>query len=75
MVASARLPPRFSSPWTAVSGCSAADYTVTAPVFTAGNVNPGSTVTGTATIQMINRTAVNQDGCKLATVPLYFTAA
>jgi hypothetical protein len=63
------------TPWVAVSGCSAADYTVGTPTFSTGNVNPGATVTGTVTIQMINRAAVNQDGCKLATVPLYFTAS
>ena len=60
--------------WTSVSGCSAADFTVGTPSFTATELAPGASTTGTVTLQMKNRTGVNQDGCKSASVPLYFTA-
>lgn len=62
------------SVWTAVAGCSAADFTVGTPVFTAKELAPGGTATGTVTLQMTDRPGVNQDGCKNASVPLYFTA-
>jgi hypothetical protein len=63
------------SAWTAVADCSAADYTVSfTPPFTAADVAAGGTASGTATIQMVN-SATNQDGCKLASVPLYFVAS
>jgi hypothetical protein len=55
--------------------CSAADFTVGNPVFTAKEVSPGGTATGTVTLQMKDRTDVNQDGCKGATVPLHFLAS
>ena len=60
--------------WTAVAGCSAADYTVGVPAFTPGEVAPAGVVNGTVTLTM-NNLSTNQDGCKLATVPLYFVAA
>lgn len=63
------------SPWTAVAGCSAADYSVsvsTAPTY--DDVAPGSSRTGTATVEMVNA-AGNQNACKDATVPLYFAAS
>src|SRR6478735_3766720 len=59
--------------WTSVVGCSAADYTVGTPSFTAGDVASGATVDGTVTISM-NNLASNQDGCKGAAVPLYVAA-
>lgn len=60
--------------WTAVSGCSKDDFVVGEPVFAAKELAAGGTATGTVTLQMIDRPGVNQDGCKNATVPLYFTA-
>jgi len=60
--------------WDAVSGCSAADYSVGTPDFTAGDVASGATVTGTVTISM-NNLSSNQDGCQNATVPLYVAAS
>lgn len=61
--------------WTSVAGCSAADYTVsitTAPTY--DDVDAADTRSGQATISMNNRNAT-QDGCKNATVPLYFHAS
>ena len=60
--------------WNSVAGCSAADYTVGTPSFTAGDVAAGATVDGTVTISM-NNLGSNQDGCKNATVPLYVAAS
>ncbi len=60
--------------WTAVAGCSAADYTVGTPAFTPGDIASGATVDGTVTITMKNL-ATNQDGCKSASVPLYVSAS
>jgi hypothetical protein len=61
--------------WTAVNGCSAADFTVVGPTnFTPTEIEAGRSITGTVTLQMIDRTGVNQDGCKGATVPLHFAA-
>ncbi len=61
--------------WDAVDGCSDADYTVeiTSTPTDLGpvSINPGSSVTGTASIQMID-TGDNQDACKSAIVPLWF---
>ncbi|MHA7220285.1 hypothetical protein ACX80L_15535 [Arthrobacter sp. MDT1-48-3] len=57
--------------WNDVANCSAADYTVSPATFTAGDIAPGATKTGTVTITM-NNTNLNQDGCKNAAVPLYF---
>jgi hypothetical protein len=59
--------------WTDVSGCSASDYTVGTPTITAGQIASGASVSGTVTVTMINLTT-NQDACKNATVPLYFSA-
>ncbi|MBT2538301.1 hypothetical protein [Arthrobacter sp. ISL-69] len=61
--------------WTAVANCSAADFTVGTPTFTATEIPANGTVTGTVTLQMIDRPGVNQDGCKGATVPLRFAAS
>lgn len=61
--------------WTEVTGCSAADFTVGTPIFTATELAAGASATGTVTLQMIDRPGVNQDGCKNATVPLYFSAS
>lgn len=61
--------------WTAVSGCSEDDFTVGSPVFTATEIPSGEFITGTVTLQMIDRPGVNQDGCKGATVPLHFGAS
>ena len=68
------------SAWTGVTGCSKDDFAVGTPVFTAtelaaGSSATGTTATGTVTLQMIDRPGVNQDGCKNATVPLYFSAS
>ncbi|WP_258803041.1 hypothetical protein [Pseudarthrobacter sp. NS4] len=63
------------SAWTAVNGCSAADFTVGSPNFTATEIPAGGEVTGTVTLQMIDRPGVNQDGCRGATVPLHFSAS
>jgi hypothetical protein len=60
--------------WTAVAGCSSADYTVGTPAVTYGQIAAGANVAGTVTITM-NDLATNQDGCKLATVPMYFVAS
>ncbi|GAP53936.1 hypothetical protein AHiyo6_05010 [Arthrobacter sp. Hiyo6] len=59
--------------WTAVTGCSAADFTVT-PSIVPGEIAPGGTVSGTVTVTM-NNLSSNQDGCKGVTVPLYFSAS
>ncbi|MEV7135661.1 hypothetical protein AB0N24_22580 [Arthrobacter sp. NPDC093128] len=61
--------------WTAVSGCSAADFAVGTPAFTIAEIPANGTATGTVTLQMIDRPGVNQDGCKGATVPLHFAAS
>lgn len=60
--------------WTSVSGCSAADYTVDTPAFTPGEIAGGAKIDGTVTLTMNDSTST-QDGCKLATVPLYFVAS
>jgi hypothetical protein len=63
------------SAWTAVAGCSAADYSVSitsAPTY--DDVAPGDTRAGTATVEMVNA-AGNQNACKDAVVPLYFAAS
>jgi hypothetical protein len=61
--------------WTAVSGCSAADFAVGTPSFTVTEIPANGTVTGTVTLQMIDRPGVSQDGCKGASVPLHFAAS
>ncbi len=60
--------------WTAIPGCSAADYTVGTPTFTAGDIASGSSTDGTVTITMKNL-STNQDACKNVSVPLYFSAS
>ena len=62
------------SAWVAVPGCSAADFAVGTPDITKGQIAAGTTVTGTVSIQMVNRDA-NQNGCQNVTVPLYFEAS
>ena len=61
--------------WTAVGGCSAADFTVGTPSFTVTEIPANGSVTGTVTLQMKDRATVNQDGCKGAVVPLHFAAS
>ncbi|WP_458781313.1 hypothetical protein [Arthrobacter sp. D3-16] len=61
--------------WTAVSGCSADDFVVGKPNFTTTGIEAGKSVTGTVTLQMVDRPGVNQDGCKGAAVPLHFAAS
>jgi hypothetical protein len=61
--------------WTAVTGCSAADYSVgTTTGFTYGTLAAGASVTGSVAITM-NNLGTNQDGCKNAAVPLYIVAS
>jgi hypothetical protein len=65
---------------TAPLTCTADDFTVGAftvnnTTFTGADVAANGTVTGTVTLQMNNRTGVNQDGCKNAVVPLHFAAS
>jgi hypothetical protein len=62
------------STWNSVAGCSAADYTVGTPAITYGNIPAGGSVSGTVSVTM-NNLPTNQDGCKNATVPLYFVAS
>jgi hypothetical protein len=62
------------TPWTAVPGCSSDDYAIGTPTITYGDVTPSGVVNGSVTVSMTNR-AANQDGCKGATVPLYFVAS
>lgn len=60
--------------WTAVPGCSAADYTIGTPVIPYGELAPGGVADGTVSVSM-NNLGTNQDACKLAAVPLYFVAS
>ena len=60
--------------WTAVPGCSAADYTVGTPTITYGTIAGGASTPGTVTVTMISR-VTNQDACQGVTVPLYFVAS
>ncbi|WP_028271541.1 hypothetical protein [Arthrobacter sp. UNC362MFTsu5.1] len=61
--------------WTSVTGCSKDDFAVGSPSFTATEIPANGYITGTVTLQMIDRPGVNQDGCKGATVPLHFAAS
>lgn len=62
--------------WSLTAGCSAADFLLGEPTFTPTELEAnGGKVTGTVTLQMINRADVNQDGCKGAAVPLHFVAS
>ncbi|WP_163161601.1 hypothetical protein [Arthrobacter sp. Alg241-R88] len=60
--------------WTSSTGCKTADFAIADYDFTAKELEPGGTATGTVTLQMVN-SAENQDGCKGATVPLHFAAS
>jgi predicted ribosomally synthesized peptide with SipW-like signal peptide len=60
--------------WSSVAGCSNLDYTVGTPAITYGTIAPAGSASGTVTVTM-NNLGSNQDGCKLATVPLYFVAS
>ncbi|MDF2049293.1 hypothetical protein [Arthrobacter sp. Cr_A7] len=62
------------SAWTSVPGCSKDDFKVGTAVFTPEELAANQSLTGTVTLQMINRDA-DQNGCKGATVPLYFSAS
>ncbi len=63
------------SAWTSVAGCSAADFVVGTASFTPEELAASESLTGTVTLQMVNREDVNQNGCKGATVPLHFVAS
>lgn len=60
--------------WTAVSGCSASDFSISNVSVTAANLAHNDTTTGSFDIQMKD-TGANQNGCKSVTVPLYVTAS
>ncbi len=64
------------SAWTAVVGCSSADYTVGTPVITGGygQIAALGVKSGTVTVTM-NNLGTNQDACKSVTVPLYIVAS
>lgn len=70
------------SPWTAVAGCSASDFSIDGAAVgakandasLAGEVAAGTSVSGSLTIAMIDNGQV-QDGCKNATVPVYLFAS
>ena len=59
---------------TSNSGCTAADFDVSATTITYGDVAAGATVDGTFEITMVNR-AANQDDCKNVTVNLEVAAS
>lgn len=61
------------STWSAVSGCSFADFTVGTPVFTQATISASGSSSGTVTVTMKD-TGTVQDGCKNASVPIYFLA-
>lgn len=62
------------SAWTAVTGCSAADYAVGTPTFTPGEIAGDDNTDGTVTITM-NDLTTDQNACQGVTVPLYFVAS
>ena len=62
------------SGWTAVTGCSADDFTVSIENFVATDLDAGATYNGTAKISM-NNLGADQNACRLASVPLYFSAS
>lgn len=62
------------SAWTAVVGCSAADFTIGTPVVDYGEIAGETSVEGTVTIALIN-SGTNQDACQNIDVPLYIAAA
>ncbi|GGL03116.1 hypothetical protein GCM10007382_23680 [Salinibacterium xinjiangense] len=59
--------------WTAVTGCSAADFAVGNVVYQPGQIAGGGQLIGTIDISMLNRDA-NQDACQDIEIPLYFLA-
>ncbi len=63
------------TPWVSGDGCSYEDFAVGTPSFDRTQIEPGKSVTGTVSLQMINRPTVNQDGCQNASVPLHFEAS
>jgi len=62
------------SEWIAVTGCSAADYTLGTPSVVYGEIAGGADVSGTVTIAM-NNLGTDQDACQGVTVPLYLVAS
>lgn len=62
------------TPWTRVANCSASDYSITNVSVPNLQIASLGSFVGSATITMNNLNA-NQDGCKLASVPLYFSAS
>lgn len=62
------------SAWTAVSGCSAADYAIGTPSVVYGEIASGDDVSGTVTITM-NNLGTDQNACQGKTVPLYLVAS
>ena len=60
--------------WSAVTGCSALDYTVSTPAITYGQIAPSASVTGNVTVTM-NNLGTNQDACKNVAYPLHFVAS
>lgn len=63
------------TPWTAVPGCSAADYQVsTGAAVPSGDLAAGATASGWFTVQMVDSTS-DQDACKNVSVPLYVKAS
>lgn len=59
---------------TSNSGCTDADFDVSATTITYGDIAAGDTVDGTFEITMVNR-AANQDACKNVTVNLEVNAS
>jgi hypothetical protein len=59
------------SAWTAVDGCSAADFEVALVAPVTGPIAADEALTGTATVTMVN-SLDNQDACQDVTVPLHF---
>ena len=68
--------------WTSVAGCSKDDFTINAAAAgvtandtsLAGVIAPGVTVDGSITLKMIESNG-NQDGCKLAAVPVHLAVS
>ena len=59
--------------WNTTPGCSADDFALGTPVFTAGEIAGSGQLSGTVSISMLDR-GVSQDACQGVTVPLYFVA-
>jgi hypothetical protein len=57
-----------------VGSCTASDFQLGTPSFTAGDVLPGATANGSVTISMVNGSG-NQNDCKNVTVPLFVHAS